>query len=353
MFRFLIAAAVAVSYAFPLRAAEAQAASAGAPVFYAQDDFVVSGFIENPERSRAMVHALLLAVTGQPDLARAWRSLVTPADRVGIKIATAGGRYFSSHHGVVEAIVSGLEMAGVPRDHIIIWDRNSDDLRTAGYLPSPYRCEVRAIDPPRGYDREAVIEGSVLGSLMWGDLRFIEKQRVPFGKFKDESDQVSTASHLARIVSREVTKIINVPVLSDERGCGIAGAIYNASIPNIDNSRRFLQTEGQITSSPAEVYADGIISPKCVLHIMDALVAQYAGGPAFSPNYAFAHQTIYASKDPVALDSFALRSIDKWRVQAKLPPLAKRGAWLRDAAAMGLGKFPDESDEPTLAHPVR
>ena len=139
-----------------------------------------------------------------------------------------------------------------------------------------------------------------------------------------------------------MTKIINVPVLSDERSCGVAGAIYNASIPNVDNWRRFMQTEGQISSSPAEVFADERIGPKCVLHIMDGLVAQYAGGPAFAPNYAFAHQTIYASKDPVALDSVALRELDGWRVPAKLPPLAKRGAWLADAAAMGLGKLPDD-----------
>ena len=294
-------------------------------------------FVENPERSRAMVNALVRATTGQTDLAKAWRSLVTPADRVGIKVATAGGRTFSSHHGIVSAIVSGLEAAGVPRARILVWDRNSDDLRAAGYLPRQDRYDVRAIDPPRGLDREAPITTPMLGKLIWGDLLFAEKQRVPFGKGKEEGDQLSSISHLARIVSREITKIINVPVLSDERGCGVAGAIYNATIPNVDNWRRFLQTDGQISSSPAEVYADERIGPKCVLHIMDGLVAQYAGGPGFAPNYAFEHQTIYASRDPVALDAAALRAIEGWRAEAKLPPVAKRGAWLAEAEAMGLG----------------
>lgn len=306
-------------------------------VFFAQDDQAIDRLVENPERSRAMVNSLVLAATGQTDLAKAWRTLVTPADQVGIKIATAGGRPFSSHHGIVSAIVAGLESAGVPPNHIVIWDRNSADLRAAGYLPRTDRCDVRAIDPPRGFDRDAQITAPLLGKLMWGDLVFAEKQRVPFGKQKSDGDQLSSTSHLARIVSREITKIVNVPVLSDERGCGVAGAIYNATIPNVDNWRRFTQTEGTITSSPAEVYADDRIAPKCVLHIMDALIAQYAGGPAFNPNYAFPHQTIYVSKDPVAIDAVALRKIDAWRALAKLPPITKRGAWLDDAAESGLG----------------
>ena len=38
---------------------------------------------------------------------------------------------------------------------------------------------------------------------------------------------------------------------------------------------------------------------------MDGLVAQYAGGPQSQPNYAIHHATLYASKDPVALDAVA------------------------------------------------
>lgn len=284
-----------------------------------------------------MVDALVMAATGQTEIGKAWRTLVTPADRVGIKVSAVGGRYFSSHHGVIAAIVTGLEAAGVARERIVVWDRNSDDLRVAGYLPRSDRYNVRAIDPPAGFDRDAPITAPMLGKLMWGDLLFVEKQRVPFGKQKSEGDQLSAISHLARIVSRDITKIVNVPVLSDERNCGVAGAIYNATIPNVDNWRRFLQTEGPITSSPAELYADEHVGPKCVIHIMDGLLAQYAGGPAFNPNYCFAYQTIYASRDPVALDAVVLRKIDEWRAQAKLPPIAKRGAWLEEAAAMGLG----------------
>ncbi len=337
MFRRIIATALA---GLALARAGAQEVAPPPPhstVFFAQDDQAIEGFEENASRTRPMVDALVLAATGKSDLANAWRSLIGPTDRVGIKVATAGGRYFSSHRGVVEALVSGMEKAGIPRSRIVIWDRNSEDLRIAGFLPRRGGPDVRAIDPPAGFDRDAKIVAPVLGKLMWGDLLFVEKQRRPLGKAKDEDDDLSSTSHLARIVSRDVTKIINVAVLSDERGCGVAGALYNMTVPNVDNWRRFTHTDGPIGTSPAELYADERIGPKVVLHILDGLLAQYAGGPGFNPNYAFAHQTLYASKDPVALDATALRKIDEWRKMAKLPPLAKQGAWLESAEEMGLG----------------
>jgi len=72
---------------------------------------------------------------------------------------------------------------------------------------------------------------------------------------------------------------------------------------------------------------------------MDGLLAQYAGGPRFNPNYAFAYRTIYASKDPVAIDATAFRLIEKLRKEARLKPIAKLSEWLSDAQEMGLGNF--------------
>jgi hypothetical protein len=115
----------------------------------------------------------------------------------------------------------------------------------------------------------------------------------------------------------------------------VAGALYNVTVPAIDNWRRFTQPPG--AAGIAELYADERIGPKVVLHLMDALLAQYAGGPGFAPNYAITHATLYASRDPVALDAHALRLIDRWREPAKLPSVGKPGEWLRAAAQMGLG----------------
>jgi uncharacterized protein (DUF362 family) len=310
-------------------------------VYYAHHLEAVNQFQENPAITRRMVDQLVMAVTGQSSVAGAWRSLVSPKDRVGIKVATAGAPYCSSHVGIVEAIVAGLELAGVPRKQIVVWDRDAENLRAAGF-DGRGGYAVRAIDPPRGYDRAAVFTAPVLGKLIWGDLLFREKVRRADGRRATESDQLSSTSHLATILSRDVTKVINVPVLTEEAGCGVAGALYNMTVPNVDNWRRFLQLDASNTESIASLYADERIAPKVVLHIMDALVAQYAGGPGFQPNYAFEHQTIYASRDPVALDALGLRKIEEWRKPAKLTPVAKRADWLESAEQLGLGNFAAE-----------
>src|SRR5215472_15390565 len=84
----------------------------------------IKDYEANPPVVREMVNRLVLAVTGQSDVAKAWTSLVSPNDRVGIKICAAGGELFTTHHAIVNAIVDGLAAAGHPRSSIIVWDRS-------------------------------------------------------------------------------------------------------------------------------------------------------------------------------------------------------------------------------------
>lgn len=295
-------------------------------------------YVENTTVTKRMVDQLVCATTGHTDVAKAWQSLVTPADKIGIKVAASGGRYFGSHRGIVEAILSGLEQAGIPRSKVVIWDRDMDDLRAAGYVKTKGSYDVASVPPITGYDRTATFSAPILGKLIWGDASFAEKQGK-FGKKLVDADQLSSNSFIASVLTKQVTKIINVPVLSDEAGCGVGGALYNMTVPNIDNWRRFTQTEGDGASGLLDLYTDDRVGAKVVLTIMDALLAQYAGGPRFNPNYAFAYHTIYASKFPASLDAHAYRLIEGWRKQAKLPSIAKRVEWLEDGEALGLGDF--------------
>ncbi len=82
-----------------------------------------------------MVDRLVLAVTGKENVAAAWGSLVSAKDIVGIKISATGAGPGATHRAIVTTIVEGLVAAGVPRTHIVVWDREEEDLRAAGYLP--------------------------------------------------------------------------------------------------------------------------------------------------------------------------------------------------------------------------
>ncbi len=355
MFRILLAAALG---ALLCPAAKAQAALLPSParstVFFTQNPDAILRFEERPEVTRRMVDQLVLAVTGQKDLSAAWRSLVSPSDTVGIKVSAAGGRYFSTHPGVVEALVVGLEKAGVPRSRVIVWDRDEALLREALFTSARGGYAVRGIPPAEGYDRQAQFVAPVLGRLIWGDLLFREKQLKPLGRRVTEASQLSSTSHLATLLSHGITKVINVPVLSDEAGCGVAGALFNMTIPNLDNWRRFTAPgNASASDSIGELYADPRIGGKVVLTVMDGLIAQYAGGPSGNPNYAFAHCTIYASKDPVALDATAFRSLEAWRREANLPPIGRRAEWLATAADLGLGHFAESQIDLKSVTPSR
>jgi hypothetical protein len=289
-------------------------------VAIAQDPRAMEGYDENPAVTRRMVDALVRTVTGAASTRDAWRELAGTDTRVGIKVTAAGGPYFATRRGVVAAAIAGLKDAGVRE--VIVWDKSAAALRDSGFTSQRLGCEVRGIELPRGWDREASFQAPVLGKLIWGDLLFAEK----LGNRDD--NLLSSKSHLATILSKDVPRFINIAALSDAPGCGIAGTLHSAVVDNLDNWRRFTTYGESGSSAIADCYADPRLGGKCVLHILDALAVTYAGGPAPNPQASTIHNSLYASRDPVALDSIGLRLLEKWRQRASFGPIGIKAAWL-------------------------
>jgi uncharacterized protein (DUF362 family) len=303
-------------------------------VYATHDADAIIDYQTNSRTVHAMVDRLVLAATGQSDIAKAWGSLVSPNDKVGIKISAAGGELFTTHHDIVTAIVDGLVAAGHPRSSIIVWDRSLEGIKGAGYK-SADGFQMKSISPRAGYDPKATLTAPLLGKLVWGDVDYIsDKGRsVPLS----DTENTSNVSHFCRILSTDVTKVINVPVMSNSTTNGIAGCLYNMTVPNIDNWRRFAQGTPFGAESIAVIYDNPIIAQKVVLNIMDGLLAQYGGGPQSQPNFAIHHATIYASKDPVALDTVALKEMEAWRAKAAFPPIGRLASYVQSATIVGLG----------------
>src|SRR5262245_563629 len=318
------------------RVAQGQEPSPTPSIVYAVHNVdSIKEYKSNPRVVREMVNRLVLAVTGESDVAKAWGSLVSPSDRVGIKISAAGGDLFTTHHDIVNAIVDGLAAAGHSRNSIVVWDRSLGGIREAGYRPAADGYQLRAIAPHDGYDAKATQSAPLVGKLVWGDFEFVrDTGKMPL--FAD-ADATSNVSHFSKIISREVDKVINVPVMSVSETNGIAGCIYNMTIPNIDNWRRFAQGSRFGTGSLAEIYANPLMAKKVVFNLMDGLIAQYAGGPQPQPNYALHHGTLYASRDPVALDAIALKRLEEWRKRGNLRPVGPVAAYIDFAGQLGLG----------------
>src|SRR5258705_9974820 len=135
----------------------AQPAATPSIVYAVRDPDAIKGYKTNPSIVRAMVNRLVLAATGQPDVAKAWASLVSPNDKIGIKICAAGGELFTTHHDVVSAIVDGLAAAGHPRSSIIVWDRSLGGIKGAGYRQGVDGYHLKEIAPRDGYDAQTVL----------------------------------------------------------------------------------------------------------------------------------------------------------------------------------------------------
>src|SRR6266404_7691707 len=329
---------VALVFFCAISAVEGQAqqpASTPSVVYAVHNADAIKDYEVNPRVVREMVNRLVLAVTGQSDVGRAWASLVSPKDRVGIKICAAGGELFTTHHAIVSAIVDGLAAAGHPRSSIIVWDRSLGGIKEAGYRPGGDGYQLKSIAPHDGYDAKAVLSAPLAGKLVWGDFEYVgDTGKMPL--FAD-AEATSNVSHFSKIISSDVDKVINVPVMSVSETNGIAGCIYNMTIPNIDNWRRFAQGSRFGVESLAEIYSNPVIARKVVFNLMDGLLAQYAGGPQPQPNYAIHHATLYASRDPVALDAMALKRLEEWRTRGSLPKVAPQAAYIGFASQLGLG----------------
>jgi uncharacterized protein (DUF362 family) len=308
-------------------------------VYYAMDTNAIGpGRSIQPRVVQRMVDSLVCRVAGKSSLAEAWRSLVSPSDKVGIKVSAAGRSVSGTNPEVVDAIVAGLAEAGVAAKNIIVWDKSIEDLLAAGFRKDGAQYVLEGIDPKTGYDQQSQVSAPVLGKLIWGDSRFGDRSGQRLADLLSGGDQLSNQSFFAKVLTTEVTKVINVPSLADSYLTGINGGIVNMTLPNIDNWRRFAKASAEGASYIAEVYADPLIREKVVLTILDALILQYAGGPFPDPNFSLDNYALFASRDAVAIDAIALRLIEDARKASKMPPVKPMTAYLEAASELGLGE---------------
>jgi hypothetical protein len=314
-------------------------------VYRTENPHAIRDYEPDPEIIRRMIDRLVLAVTGQATVSAAWASLVKASDVVGIKVCANGAPLFGTHPAVVDAIEAGLIEAGLPPQHIVVWDREEKLLKLAGFQARS--SGYRLMWSEKNYDLNAFVTSPVSGQLIYGDMLFVSRQpdilkeELPTpAKDKKKhfvADNLSDQSHLSNVLTHVVTKVINVPMLSDHLFCGLSGALFNMTVQNLDNWRRLVREPINGDPSIPEAYADARIGEKVVLNIMDGLIALYAGAPIGDANYAIHHETLYASKDPVALDAIALKNLDQWRVEAQMEPASKTAKYLKTAVAYGLG----------------
>jgi uncharacterized protein (DUF362 family) len=299
------------------------------------------------EAVRAMIGKGLMELTGAPSATEAWRFFFEPGDVVGIKVNPVGQPYVISAPEVFQEIVEGLKEAGVKLRDIVAYDRYRAEFLSGGFdkwLPEGVRwmwatekAGIFQLDMD-GYERD----------------QYMELPLVPEGA--DPRDPHVRRSYVAKFLTREVNKLINLGVLKHHQSAGVTIAFKNLSHGLVNNVAR---SHISRSNNACGIFIPAVVDlpvfrQKVVLNIIDGIKAAYHGGPGRTVGkYVWEHQTMYFATDPVAVDRIGWGVLDDKRGQMGMAPIALAPAdavsifvrmqpeHIEIAGSLGLG----ESDE--------
>jgi hypothetical protein len=301
--------------------------NAASHVVIVEDNTATDAYRPRPEVVEAMLRRGITALTGKETARDAWLSVVSPEDVVGLKVYSKPGRNSGTRPAVVAAAARGLIAAGIPARNIIIWDRDEGDLREAGFFQIAAELQVRIAAAARaGWDETNYYDSPLIGNLVYGDLEFEKK-----------GEGVGRRSHVSKLVSQQMTKIINITPLLNHNDAGVCGNLYSLAMGCADNSYRFENDANRLALAVPEIYAVPAVGDRVVLNITDALICQYEGGDRSLLHYSTMLNQLRLSRDPVALDALSLKELDVQRRKAKAPNLRPNVELYRNAALLELG----------------
>ena len=311
-----IAAAAAMNCAAIAFAAE----SPGGRVLIVEHGGATRAFAPQPGPVAELVRGGLSRFTGQANAKSAWLSLISTQDIIGVKVFSAPGASSGTRPAVVAAVIESLLEAGLPAGQIIVWDKRLVDLRLAGYSELARQYGVRlagAVD--EGFDGERFYSNPILGRLVYGDLEFGRR-----------GEGVGRNSHVTKLLTREITKVVNITPLLNHNAAGVSGALYGLALGSVDNVLRFENPEQLATAVP-EIYALPEVGDRVILNIVDALICQYRGEERTLLHYSAVLNQLWFSTDPVALDILALAELNRHNKDRKL---SRSGRLIYENAAL-------------------
>jgi hypothetical protein len=105
----------------------------------------------------------------------------------------------------------------------------------------------------------------------------------------------------------------------------------------VDNTLRFENDAGRLAMAVPEIYALASLGDKVVLNITDALIGQYEGGTHGLLHYSTVLNQLWFSRDPVALDTLAIKELDKRRRELGAPEFKLNLELYANATLLQLG----------------
>jgi len=346
----------------------------------------------NPAAVHRAFEAGLKELTGEKSLANAWSSFVSPDDVVGIKINCIGAPRISSSIASIDETIAGLKSAGVKENNIVVWDRMDRDFRRTGLAINrgPTGVRVMGCSPEwegvvpwvPGYDRNVFVsfadgtlakfrelvgkgftrEGShreIFNSVSWlwtlvqqGDEKAkkyeAELRRLYMDyedregikriaeEVADEFDGVvienEDRSCFAELVTKDITKLVNIAVLKHNEDSGVTWAAKNIALGVTTNKVRF--HIDYCEKAIPEILAAPCLRDKMVLHVGEAAkisTVSVAGAQIARDN------RIFFGRDAVAMDRIGLDILEAKRAEQGLESVRAISTHVAACARKGLG----------------
>lgn len=294
------------------------------------------GMIRNGSKSREAIKATLgralRELTGAEDAVEAWRTFFEPGDAVGIKVVPNGFPEHPTEPELILEVIEGLKSAGVATEEIVVFDRYEGEFLQAGYQDILPEGIAFGGLTPRGGHSQLDVEFPGAGPFSGYDPDdFVEMQLVSRGD--DPKEDRSYRSHLGKLVTRRLNKIVCLPCLKDHGSAGITGALKNMSHGLVNNVARSHSSPWANACNMfiPTVVSHPIIRSKCVLQILDGIRGIWQKGPfGRNPDFAWDYNALLVATDPVALDHIEWDIIDAKRKEKNVPGVAAVGRLAAD-----------------------
>lgn len=274
------------------------------------------------EQVQKMMRRGMMELTGADGWVDAWRQFFEPGDVVGIKVNPVGQPYVISDATVLHEIVAGLEAAGVKRQDIVVYDRYKKQFYGGGFdkwLPVGVRISWAT-------DNVDDVQQNIAGY----DPDHYMDMALTLPQFSVDN-VTARRSYAAQFITKQVNKLINLPVLKDHQSAGVTLCLKNLSHGLVNNVNRSHATSSLNACNmfiPTAVSMP-VIRNKVVLNILDGVKGMYNGGPGThydangQPKFLWEHRTLYFSTDPVAMDHIGWEVIDAQRQSVGMKKLVE------------------------------
>lgn len=264
--------------------------------------------------AKQMLERTLMELTGAANAGESMKKFVHPEDTVAVKvngIAGQRGATMAVNFELIRPVVEAVIAAGVPPERVTVFEQYPS------YLAGT-RVNAKGNDLPAGVKT---------------GLHLNIDARMP-----ETAIYARVKTRFVRFVT-DATAIIDMTMMKDHSICGFTGALKNMTHGQIVNP----QDHHAWNCNPqiAVLYNHPVLQSRVRLHIVDAYKITYEGGPLDKyPERRIPHGAVYASTDPVALDTVGWNVIEEARKANGLPTLLRvkrEPAYIRTAAELGIG----------------